>query len=310
MSTISSKSPVVVVVGSANIDLTSYARRLPEGGETLIGDSFSEGFGGKGANQAVMAALAGAEVHFIGSVGNDQFGRALISNFEQYGINTLGINIAETSSGIAHIWVDDTGENRILIIPGANATNSPQSVEKALAAIPHLDFIIGQCEIPQEATLAAFQAGKSRGATTILNPAPYEALSDELLAATDWLIPNESEFALLDKFSRLPDSSPVISELRPSKNLIVTLGDEGAAIAQGNFPVIYVESTKVHSIDSTGAGDCFIGSFTAGIGLGLNPQEATRFACQCAAFSVTRKGAQASYPTREESAKFITLSAK
>ena len=305
MSTISSKSPVVVVVGSANIDLTSYARRLPEGGETLMGDSFSKGFGGKGANQAVMAALSGAEVHFIGSVGNDQFGKALISNFQHYGINTSGINIAETSSGIAHIWVDESGENRILIIPGANGTISTEDVERNLAAIPHIDFIIGQCEIPQSATFSAFLAGKARGATTILNPAPYQSLADKLLALTDWLIPNESEFALLDKFSRLPESKLVIAELRPEKNLIVTLGEEGAALALPNSTVDYIESTKVRSVDSTGAGDCFIGSFTAALGLGLNPHEATNFACQCAAISVTRKGAQASYPSMEESANLI-----
>ena len=292
-------NPVIAIVGSANIDLTAYAEVLPQAGQTLRGSEFSEGFGGKGSNQAVMSALAGGKVHFIGAIGHDEFGNSLLRNFEQYGINTRWIVRHQTHSGIAHIWVDGAGENRILIIPGANGKIEASTAAHAIRNIPNLSVVVGQCEIPQAATLEAFKAAKERGAITILNPAPYEEISLQLLEFTDWLVPNESEFAQMDPFSRPPDSDAVISALRPDQNLVVTLGSNGVAIAQPGRAVIRLPSQKVEVVDSTGAGDCFIGAFAAALGMGLSAEESAAFATRVAGLSVTKKGAQGSYPSAE-----------
>lgn len=299
--------PVIAIVGSANIDLTSYAQILPAAGETLSGDKFSEGFGGKGANQAVISALAGGQVHFIGAVGQDEFGTSLISNFHRYGIHTENVTRLKTHSGTAHIWVDGQGENRIVIIQGANGKIDPSKVAEAIVNIAGLKIVIGQCEIPQAATLAVFKSAKQKGATTILNPAPYQTLSPELLEVTDWLVPNQSEFAQFDPESRLPTSDAIISSLRPAQNLIVTLGESGVAIAQPGKPVIRVQSRKVDVVDSTGAGDCFIGSFATAMGMGLSAEKSAAFAVSVAALSVSKQGAQSSYPSAKEIRRLLEL---
>jgi ribokinase len=189
---------VVAVVGSAMMDLTAYAKVLPEPGQTLEGGLFTTGFGGKGANQAVIAAHCGAEVHFIGNLGRDLFGDSIAENFKSLAINSLFVGRSEIATGVAHIWVDGNGENRIIIIPGANHEIESKKAVNAINSIANLSVVIAQCEIKQEVTLAAFRAAQARGCTTILNPAPFETLSTELLDLTDWLIPNETEFRELN----------------------------------------------------------------------------------------------------------------
>jgi ribokinase len=291
------KAPVIAVVGSASMDLTCYADVLPQAGQTLYGNQFTTGFGGKGANQAVMAALAGANVYMVGSIGSDLFGKSLQENFKNQEINAEHIKISDLPTGVAHIWVDAHGQNRILIVPGANHDFDETHAANAIASIPELSIVLGQCEIPQSVTTAAFVAAKKRGALTILNPAPYQDLSPDLLAVTDWLIPNEVEFEEL--VSKAPTTQS-LAQFRSGKNSIVTLGDQGAVLISPDGSLTTIATTKVEAVDSTGAGDCFIGSFSFKLASGIDAKSAAEFACRVAAFSVTRKGAQSSYPSAAE----------
>jgi ribokinase len=291
------KAPVIAVVGSASMDLTCYAEVLPAAGQTLYGNLFTTGFGGKGANQAVMAALAGADVYMVGSIGKDLFGNSLQENFKSQKINSDFVKISDLPTGVAHIWVDGKGQNRILIVPGANHDFDENHAAQAIKSIPDLAIVIGQCEIPQSVTTSAFTIAKERGALTILNPAPYQELSDDLLAVTDWLIPNEVEF---EEFLGSAPNENTLKGFRPGKDSVVTLGDKGAVLISPQGELTNISTTTVQAIDTTGAGDCFIGSFSYALGAGLNPQDAAQFACRIASISVTRKGAQSSYPSAAE----------
>ena len=289
---------VIAVVGSAMMDLTAYADVLPEAGQTLAGQLFTTGFGGKGANQAVMAAHCGAEVHFIGKIGNDVFGAAIADNFVKIGIHSQYVDRSDTPNGVAHIWVDGHGENRIIIIPGANHEIEVSRAIAAINAIPELQIVVAQCEIMQEVTTAAFKAAKARGCTTILNPAPYQQLSAELLQLTDWLIPNETEFRELH--GSLPISDDILKSFRPGKSSIVTLGSEGAVYISPQGEIHRVSAPKVTAVDTTGAGDSFVGSFAYSLASGKDPIAAMTFGIKVASLSVTRKGAQSSYPNQAE----------
>jgi ribokinase len=276
--------PVIAVVGSAMMDLTAYVEEVPKAGQTLLGKEFTTGFGGKGANQAVMAATAGAEVHFVGKIGRDVFGNSIRQNFKDRGVKTEFLEDSDSATGVAHIWVDGKGENRIIIIPGANHDISAASAAKAISEIPNLEIVIGQCEIKQEVTLAAFRTAKARGAITILNPAPFEELSEELISLSDWIIPNESEYSEMDNVDA---------------NILLTEGEKGARHLRSG---IHIPAIKVKPIDSTGAGDCFVGTFAAKLNNGF--EIAAKFGCIAAGISVTRKGAQSSYPSYEEISTF------
>ena len=290
--------PVIAVVGSAMMDLTAYAEVLPEPGQTLAGQLFTTGFGGKGANQAVMAAHCGAEVHFIGKLGNDVFGTAIAENFVKVGIHSEYVDRSDTPNGVAHIWVDGNGENRIIIIPGANHEIEISRAVDAINAIKDLQIVVAQCEIKQEVTTAAFKAAKARGCITILNPAPYQELSVELLQLTDWLIPNETEFRELH--GTLPASDEILKSFRPGKSSIVTLGSEGGVYISPTGELHRVKAPKVTAVDTTGAGDSFVGSFAFSLASGKDPVEAMNFGIKVASLSVTRKGAQSSYPDQAE----------
>jgi ribokinase len=291
-------SAVIAVVGSAMMDLTAYADVLPGPGETLAGQLFTTGFGGKGANQAVMAAHCGATVHFIGKLGNDVFGTSIADNFVDVGIHSEYLERTDTPSGVAHIWVDGNGENRIIIIPGANHEIENTSAINAIDSIKDLSVVLAQCEVKQEVTLAAFKAAKARGCTTILNPAPYQSLSPELLALTDWMIPNETEFRELH--GTLPTSDEILKSFRPGKSSIVTLGSKGAIYISPEGEMQRVSAPKVTAVDTTGAGDCFVGTFAYYLAIGKDPVEAMTQGVKIASLSVTRKGAQSSYPDQTE----------
>jgi ribokinase len=291
------KAPVIAVVGSSSMDLTCYADVLPQAGQTLYGNLFTTGFGGKGANQAVMASLAGANVYMVGCIGNDLFGKSLQKNFKNQSINSEYVKISDLPTGVAHIWVDSKGQNRILIVPGANHDFDENHAAQAIRLIPDLAIVIGQCEVPQAVTAAAFSVAKERGALTILNPAPFQDLSPDLLSVTDWLIPNEIEF---EEFVGSAPTSQSLKQFRKGKESIVTLGDQGAVLISSEGELTDISTNKVQAIDTTGAGDCFIGSFSYALGSGSTPQEAAQFACRIASISVTRKGAQSSYPSAAE----------
>jgi ribokinase len=292
------KSGVIAVVGSAMMDLTAYADVLPEPGQTLTGQLFMTGFGGKGANQAVMAAHCGAQVHFIGKLGDDVFGNAIADNFIKVGVNSQYVDRSETPTGIAHICVDGNGENRIIIIPGANHEIEISKALEAIDSIRDLAVVVAQCEIKQEVTLAAFKAAKARGCTTILNPAPYQQLSSDLLAVSDWIIPNETEFRELN--GDLPTSDAILKDFRPGKNSIVTLGSQGAVYISPDGQLTYVSAPKVAAVDTTGAGDAFVGTFAYSLASGKDPVTAMTLGVKVASLSVTRKGAQSSYPHQAE----------
>ena len=289
---------VIAVVGSAMIDLTAYAAVIPAPGQTLEGDLFTTGFGGKGANQAVIAAHCGAEVHFVGKLGRDLFGDSIAENFKKLGIDSEYVERSDTPNGVAHIWVDANGENRIIIIPGANHEIESKKAIEAIESIAGLAVVVAQCEIRQEVTLAAFSAAKKRGCVTILNPAPYQPLSEELLAVTDWIIPNETEFKEL--LGQAPTSDEVLKKFRPGKNSIVTLGSEGAVLITSDGDLTRVSAPTVNAVDTTGAGDAFVGVFAFGLASGKNPEDAMKLGIKVASMSVTRKGAQSSYPSQAE----------
>ncbi len=289
---------VVAVVGSAMMDLTAYAKYLPEPGQTLLGELFTTGFGGKGANQAVIAAHCGAQVHFIGKLGRDLFGDSIASNFSNVDIHSEYVERSDSPTGVAHIWVDGNGENRIIIIPGANHEIERAKAVAAINSIENLSVVVAQCEIKQEVTLAAFKAAKARGCVTILNPAPYQELSQELLELCDWIIPNETEFRELH--GELPTNDEILKSFRPGRNSVVTLGSAGAVLINADGTINRVSAPVVNAVDTTGAGDAFVGTFAFGLASGMNSMKALTLGIKVASLSVTKKGAQSSYPTQAE----------
>ena len=301
--------PRIVVVGSTMIDLVAYADRLPDDGETVVGSSYQTGFGGKGANQAVVAARFGARVAIVNTLGDDSHGDAYLEQFAAEGIDTSFVRRAAGSSGVAPIWVDAAGTNRIIVVPGANLEVRPDVAVEAVAAFAP-QVVIGQFEIPQSTTAAGFAAARDAGATTILNPAPGAPVEPELLGVTDWLVPNETEFALVTGQSLVGAAdaeSAVISDTaeRLGCSLVVTLGERGAIVASPGGQVATVETPRVTAVDTTGAGDAFVGAFAVGLAMGMTPVDAARLGCAAAADSVTRLGTQTSYPDREGAATIL-----
>ena len=291
-----SEAPHIVVVGSTMVDLIAYASPLPGPGETVEGRDFRLGFGGKGANQAVMAARLGAEVTFVNRVGDDLFGRLTRENLSERGIDTRRVGIVDgASTGVAPIWVEADGSNRIIVVPGANAALTASEVRDALSGIDAADCVVCQLEIPLEAVTEALRIGREWGATTILNPAPFRALPGPMLGFTDWLVPNEFEFEALA--GGPPDDERLLAQASAlGVGLVVTLGAAGAAVVLDGR-VDRVESPPVEAADTTGAGDAFLGGFAWALARGETVGEAVRIGNACGALSVTRAGTQASFPT-------------
>jgi len=297
--------PRILVVGSTMMDLIAYADVLPGPGQTLVGTSFRMGFGGKGANQAVAAARLGAHVSMVTAVGDDAYGAQTIENLAAQDVDASYVRRVEGSSGVAPIWVDGSGMNRIIIIPGANdqvpAELAREAVERLAPAV-----VVGQFEIPQAVTAAAFAAARSRGAVTILNPAPAASIDPALLAATDWLVPNEHEFELLGGGTLPIGDGPLEDGLlrafseRLAVSLLVTLGERGAAVLPKGGDVTRIAVPLVRAVDTTGAGDAFVGAFAVGLAEGWPAMRAAGLGCAFAADSVTRPGTQASFATRED----------
>ena len=287
----------ILVIGASNTDLTAYVDRIPDSGETIHGNNFTTGFGGKGANQAVAAKRAGANVALIAGLGADIFGENTKEHLETEGIDTSGIFCGKQPSGVAHIWVDAKGENRIIIVPGANLELTEEFISNAVLKCVNLSIVIAQCELPQEFAIAAFKSAKGKGAITILNPAPAAKLSSELISLSDWIIPNQIEFELLAKEITGKDIFEKIENFYPDKNLLVTLGSSGAILRTNQGEIIKVSAPKTEVIDTTGAGDGFVGAFAAALNSGNELRAALEFAIKFASNSVSKKGAQSSYPT-------------
>lgn len=283
------------------IDLISYSSRVPQAGETIVGDSFQMTFGGKGANQAVMASILGSQVGFINCLGKDVYGDSYRENLEKYDIDLTYLSEGESPTGVATILVEPDGTNRIVIVPGANFELTPKAArEGVLNFAPRV--VVGQLEVSIDATLEAFLAAKEIGATTILNPAPatgITALPDGLLETTDWLIPNENEFQALS--NEVVSESSIFSFVSGKKfSLIVTLGEEGVIFADQDRGLVTYPASKVDAIDTTGAGDAFVGAFAHGLAQGLDPGAAIMLGLDRATDSVTRKGTQISYMAKND----------
>ena len=291
----------IAVVGSLNIDLVVQLDRMPAAGETVFGTTLERHPGGKGLNQAVAAARLESEVHMIGAVGDDGSGDWLRDVVRREGIHSDGIATATGTSGTALIEVDNSGQNRIIVIPGANDGLLPEHATAAVAAMDRVDVVIGQFEIRQTVTTAAFTAAHERGAVSVLNPAPAAAVSDELAAVTDWLIPNEHEFAIIAAAAGLSDDVEDPAALVAfaeglGVRLLVTLGERGAVIVGRDGKIRRVETPTVDAVDTTGAGDAFVGAFAFGLASGRSEDSAARLGCAIAAESVLRPGTQKSFP--------------
>lgn len=299
----------IAVVGSTMIDLIAYASRTPAAGETIVGDDFRMGFGGKGANQAVMARLLGADVAMVNALGDDIFGDMTLRNFADLGIDTKHVLRVPGSSGVAPIWVESDGTNRIIVVAGANGAMTPGAVTAAiaaLAAIAQIDVVIGQLEIPQAATAAAFADARARGAITVLNPAPAAELDVDLAAASDWLVPNESEFARLSGASaEVSDAEIVAFAAATRSRVVVTLGARGAALLGTDGLVRRIPAPLVRAVDTTGAGDAFIGAFAYGLARGMADEAAVALGVRCATDSVLRPGTQSSFPRGDRARELL-----
>lgn len=287
------------------IDLVAYAERVPNAGETVIGDRFEMGFGGKGANQAVMARLLGADVAMITCLGSDAYGDMTVRNFSSFGIDTAHIHRADGSSGVAPIWVEPDGTNRIIIVPGANDALTEDQAADALRSLGNVLVVLGQLEIPQGVTAAGFKAARELGAVTILNPAPAALLDPELLAHTTWLIPNEIEFELLTGRPATDDQALTAFADDTGVRLLVTLGADGVALVLEDGDVVRVAATVRDAVDTTGAGDAFVGAFAFGLANGMDEMDSICLGNNCAGESVTGTGTQTSFPDASHSAQLL-----
>jgi len=296
----------VCVVGASNVDLITYAPKLPALGETLPGDRFEQHFGGKGANQAVMAAKLGADVTMVTRLGDDNFGRDYLENFRRLGLDTSHVLItAGASTGLAPIWVEQaSGDNQIIVVLGANELLSADDVAAARDAITRSAVLVSQWECPLPTVRAALRIGRAAGVTTIFNPAPARgALPDDIYALCDFLCPNESETATLTgmpvaTIDEVKRAARVLRD-RGAGAVLVTLGRRGSMLVDDGS-VARVPAPKVRAIDTTGAGDAFVGSFAFFLASGLEARDAQTRAGRVASVSVQHRGTQASFPRADE----------
>lgn len=302
---------MISIVGSLNMDLFIEVQRFPAPGETIQGNNFQRAVGGKGANQACAVARSGGTAFMIGAVGRDAFGDEMRSALSQAGVNTSGVlQRVATPTGTALITLDATGQNQIILAKGANDTLTGADVESHAVTLQKSQAVIVQLETTMEATEAALRLARSAGVLTVLNPAPYAAMSDELLALCDWIIPNESEAAqlsgvLVSDTTTAAKAARLIKERSRCPNVLVTLGANGLWLDTASY-LGHIASFSVGAVDTVGAGDTFIGAFVTRLTEGVKPEEAARFGCAAAAIAVTRRGAQASIPIRTEVEGFLT----
>jgi ribokinase len=301
---------MITVVGSFNMDLFIEAPRFPAPGETLFGKNFRRAPGGKGANQAYAVALMGQSAAIIGAVGQDAFGDEMLANLQAAGVNASGVaRRKDAASGTAMVTLDAAGENTIIVANGANDTLSGGDVTRHAGLIRQSRAMITQLETPLESVETALRLAREAGVPAILNPAPYSPAPDALLAFCDWIIPNEIEAAKLSgvEVRNLKDAANAVAEIRRLSNcpnILVTMGPNGVWLDTPRHKC-HVPGFKVEAVDTVGAGDTFIGAFVVKLVEGADEREAVRFGCAAAAIAVTRRGAQASIPTRDEVEKFL-----
>jgi ribokinase len=295
----------IAVIGSSMVDLIAYTDEVPKAGETLEAREFQMGCGGKGANQAVAAALLGSDVMMMARVGDDAFADNTIANFRSFGVNTDHVEkVAGVSSGVAPIWVDKNSQNRILIIPGANKHLLPADIDAAAERLGKASMIILQLEIPLETVYHAIDFGNANGIPVILNPAPATtALDLDYACKCDFFVPNETELEILtgmpvETEEQIHAAADILLK-KGLKNLIVTLGEKGALWMHGD-ETGHFSAPGVNAVDTTGAGDAFIGCFAHSLSQDGDIQQAIEQAIRYASHSVTGKGTQTSYANAEQ----------
>ena len=295
----------IAVIGSNMMDLVTYVTRMPVPGETLEAPAFEMGHGGKGANQAVAAAKLGADVMMLTKVGDDAFADATIANLKSCGVDTRHVvKVPGRSSGVAPIVVDPSGENAILIVKGANNDLLPPDIEAAAEDLKRCDLILLQLEIPVETVYAAIAFGKTHGVRTLLNPAPaLPDLDPERVKDATFLVPNETELAILtgrpvETLDHIADAARSLIA-KGVETVVVTMGSRGALLVTAG-EVTQIEPVAVTPVDTTGAGDAFIGSFARYFVGGDALEPALKKAARYAADSITRRGTQKAYATEAE----------
>jgi len=298
----------IVVVGSLNMDLVVRIPQIPLPGETLLGGNFKTFPGGKGANQAVAAARLGGDVVMIGCVGNDSFGQELRETLARDAINIEHVAVhPDQATGVALIQVDERGQNSIAVASGANFCLTGAQIEKALSSLESFDVLVMPLETPLETIYTAARIAASRGVRVLLNPAPAQVLQRDLLERVDVLLPNEHEVMRVagGDAADLQSAAEKLLGLGV-KNLLVTLGDQGAALFDGkNNQPICIPAFPVQAVDTTAAGDCFVGALAVALCEGKPLAAAAGFASAASAIAVTRPGAQPSLPLRAEVEQFL-----
>jgi ribokinase len=296
---------VITVVGSFNMDLFVETPRFPAPGEAILGRNFRRAPGGKGANQAYTIARIGMQAAIVGAVGKDAFGDEMVASLQAVGVDTSGVACRlDVASGVGMVTLDATGQNQIVVANGANDTVTAEEILKQAELFRKSRAVVVQLETPIPAVEATLRLGRETGAITVLNPAPFAPVSDELLKFCDWIIPNENEAEKLTGVEvRDPNSAHVAAKALKKRcgceNILITLGAKGVWLDMA-AAACHVEGFKVKAVDTVGAGDTFIGAFATRLVEGADAREAARFGCAAAAIAVTRRGAQASVPTREE----------
>ncbi|HAN48417.1 MAG: ribokinase [Nitrospira sp.] len=290
---------MILVVGSSNIDLVASVDRLPSRGETVLGYRFAQSFGGKGANQAVAAARAGAEVAFLSKLGADANGRLIEQHLAAQGLSRpILLRDAEFPTGVAMILVDHSGENHIAVVPGSNGRLTPADLRQHRELIAGARVLLLQMEIPRETVFEALRLGRECGLTTILNPAPAAPLPSDLLRLIDILTPNESEAQALTGSADPAEAARILTD-RGVGTVVVTCGANGAFLATGN-DVTHIPGFLVETIDSTGAGDAFNGAVACAVAEGVPIKSAIVRANAAGALATTGRGAQESMPTKDD----------
>jgi len=300
----------IVFVGSLNMDLVVRVPHMPEPGETVLGVDFQQIPGGKGANQAVGAARMGAKVTMIGRVGSDDFGRELTENLSREGIDISNVTVDENEpSGIAMITVDKEGQNSIVVASGANMALTPEEIRSAWQNIKNIDLVVMPLEIPLDCIEETVRLAVHDKVKVVLNPAPAQMLSNELLKNVDVLVPNENETTLLTGLSieSIAEAETAAKKLldRGSKAVVLTLGSRGALLVRNEMLPEKVAPFEVEVVDTTAAGDAFVAALSVGISDQLPLEEAVYQANAAGALAVTRMGAQPSMPTQREVQKFL-----
>jgi ribokinase len=295
----------IVVVGSINMDLVAHTHEIPVRGQTVIGTGFDTTPGGKGANQAVAAACLGYPVKMVGAVGEDVFGQALLDNLASTGVETSTVARVSGPSGVAPILVAENGENIIVVVPGANGKMDCAAVDRQAALIRSAGMVLCQLELPLETVIHTLNLCAEAGVPVVLDPAPAAPLPEDAFRRVAWFTPNETEAAFYLGSTSAPEQAALHLLDKGLKGVVLKRGAQGAYVAVAGGNAAWVKPFAVHAVDTVAAGDCFNGAFAVALLEGNDPWAAARFASAAAAISVTRRGAQASMPSRVEVGAFL-----